>query len=57
MTHKESNNNSKLFGKFIRYIEDDFNTPQALELLINTAKSHDKVTDLKNMVNIFGLQY
>jgi cysteinyl-tRNA synthetase len=54
---EESSNNSKLLTKFIRYIEDDFDTPRALDLLINTARSHDEVNDLKNMVNTFGLQY
>lgn len=57
LTYKESDNNSKLLAKFIRYIEDDFDTPRALDLLIDTARSKDKVKDLKNMVNIFGLQY
>jgi cysteinyl-tRNA synthetase len=57
LAYKELSNNSKLFSKFIRYIEDDFNTPRALDLVINTARSHDAVNELKNMVNIFGLQY
>jgi cysteinyl-tRNA synthetase len=57
LTYKESDNNSKLLAKFIRYIEDDFDTPRALDLLIDTARSKDKVKDIKNMVNIFGLQY
>jgi cysteinyl-tRNA synthetase len=57
LTHKESSNNHELLAKFNRYIEDDFDTPRALNLLIDTARSQDKVKDLKNMVNIFGLQY
>jgi cysteinyl-tRNA synthetase len=57
LTHKESSNNPELLAKFIRYIEDDFDTPRALNLLIDTARSQDKVKDLKNMVNIFGLRY
>ena len=57
LDYEESSDNSKLLTKFIRYIEDDFDTPRALDLLINTAKSHDEVNDLKNMVNTFGLQY
>jgi cysteinyl-tRNA synthetase len=57
LPYVESGNNSKLLSKFIRYIEDDFDTPRALDLLIETARSKDKVKDLKNMVNIFGLQY
>ena len=57
LAYRELNNNSKLLTKFIRYIEDDFDTPRALDVLINTAISHDAINDLKNMVNIFGLQY
>jgi cysteinyl-tRNA synthetase len=58
LSRRESNNGSKLLAKFIQYIEDDFNTPSALSLLIDTARSHNAVNDdLKNMVNIFGLQY
>jgi cysteinyl-tRNA synthetase len=57
LSHRESNNGSKLLAKFIQYIEDDFNTPSALYLLIDTARSHNAVNDLKNMVNIFGLRY
>jgi cysteinyl-tRNA synthetase len=57
LAYEESSNNSKLLTKFIRYIEDDFDTPRALDLLINTARLHDEVNDLKNMVNTFGLQY
>ena len=57
LSRRESNNGSKLLAKFIQYIEDDFNTPSALYLLIDTARSHNAVNDLKNMVNIFGLRY
>jgi cysteinyl-tRNA synthetase len=57
LSRRESNNGSKLLAKFIQYIEDDFNTPPALHLLIDTARSHNAVNDLKNMVNIFGLRY
>jgi cysteinyl-tRNA synthetase len=57
LSRRESNNGSKLLAKFIQYIEDDFNTPSSLSLLIDTARSHNAVNDLKNMVNIFGLQY
>jgi cysteinyl-tRNA synthetase len=55
--NRKANNNSKLLAKFIKYIEDDFNTPPALEVLIDIARSHDSSNDLKNMVNIFGLRY
>lgn len=55
--YEESGNNSNLLSRFIRYIEDDFDTPRALDLLINTVRLHDEVNNVKNMVNIFGLQY
>jgi cysteinyl-tRNA synthetase len=57
LPYEESGNNSKLLSKFIRYIEDDFDTPRALNLLINTVRLHDELNNVKNMVNIFGLQY
>jgi cysteinyl-tRNA synthetase len=57
LPYVESGNNSKLLSKFIRYIEDDFDTPRALDLLINTVRLHDELNNVKNMVNIFGLQY
>ena len=56
-SRRESNDGSKLLSKFVQYIEDDFNTPAALQLLTDTARSHNAVNDLKNMVNIFGLRY
>ncbi|HEX2067831.1 MAG TPA: class I tRNA ligase family protein [Nitrososphaeraceae archaeon] len=57
LSRRESNDGSKLLSKFMKYIEDDFNTPAALQLLTDTARSHNAVNDLKNMVNIFGLRY
>jgi cysteinyl-tRNA synthetase len=57
LAYEESSNNSKLLSKFIRYIEDDFDTPRALDLLLDTVRLHDEVNNVKNMVNIFGLQY
>jgi cysteinyl-tRNA synthetase len=57
LAYEESSNNSKLLSKFIRYIEDDFDTPRALNLLLDTVRLHDEVNNVKNMVNIFGLQY
>jgi cysteinyl-tRNA synthetase len=57
LSRRESNDGSKLLSKFVQYIEDDFNTPAALQLLTDTARSHNEVNDLKNMVNIFGLRY
>jgi cysteinyl-tRNA synthetase len=57
LSRRESNDGSKQLSKFVQYIEDDFNTPPALQLLSDTARSHNAVNDLKNMVNIFGLRY
>lgn len=47
---------SKLKQKFTRYIENDMNTPAALQVLIEAATHHDP-TDLKYMTRIFGLNY
>jgi hypothetical protein len=44
-------------SKFIRCIEDDFDTPQALETMIDAAKSDKSLAALIDMVNIFGLRY
>ncbi len=45
---------SKLENRFFERIEDDFDTPGALEVMVEAAKSRQ----LSNaMVNIFGLQY
>ncbi len=47
---------SKLRQKFIRYIENDMNTPAALQLMIEAATNHDSA-DVKYMTSIFGLSY
>jgi cysteinyl-tRNA synthetase len=47
----------KYMSKFIRCIEDDFDTPQALETIIDAAKSDKSLVALRDMVNIFGLRY
>ena len=47
----------KYLNKFIKCIEDDFATPQALEIMIDIAKSDKSFTALRDMVNIFGLRY
>ena len=47
---------SKLRQKFTRYMENDMNTPAALQLMIEAATRHD-LTDLKYMTRIFGLSY
>jgi hypothetical protein len=43
--------------KFMAYIEDDFDTQNALETMITATKSTKSLADLKNMVSIFGLRY
>ena len=47
---------SKLRQKFTSYIENDMNTPAALQLMTEAATRHD-LTDLKYMTRIFGLSY
>ena len=54
----ESNTITKKYlKKFITYMEDDFDTPRALEIMIKAAKSDNSIVALKDMVNIFGLRY
>jgi len=62
--HSDRNNDrrcktsrKKYLSKFIRCIEDDFDTPQALETMIDAAKSDKSLAALIDMVNIFGLRY
>jgi cysteinyl-tRNA synthetase len=50
-------NSSKLRQRFIRYIENDLNTPAALQLMIDAATNRDSVADLLYMATIFGLIY
>jgi cysteinyl-tRNA synthetase len=45
----------KMVGRFFHRIEDDFDTPGALKVLIEAAKSRS--ADINAMVNVFGLQY
>jgi cysteinyl-tRNA synthetase len=55
----KSNNKSsqKHMRKFVKYIEDDFDTPQALEIMGDATKSESSIIALRNMVSIFGLRY
>ena len=55
--NKKSKTKSNPWNRFIKYIEDDFDTPKALEIMYEVAKSKQSIDDLKNMVNIFGLKY
>jgi cysteinyl-tRNA synthetase len=43
----------KMAGRFFDRIEDDFNTPGALKVLIEAAKSRS--ADLNAMASVFGL--
>ena len=44
-------------NEFTSYIENDVNTPAALELMIETARKRESIADLQYMVRIFGLVY
>jgi cysteinyl-tRNA synthetase len=46
---------SKLAGKFLKRIEDDFDTPGALKVLVEAARTRS--ADLDAMVSVFGLRY
>ena len=46
---------SKLTGRFFRHIEDDFDTPVALKVLVEAARARS--ADLDAMVSVFGLRY
>jgi cysteinyl-tRNA synthetase len=57
-TNREFNVRSKThMRKFMMYMEDDFDTQNALETMITATKSTKSVAALKNMVSIFGLRY
>ncbi len=47
----------KYLNKFTNCIEDDFDTPRALKIMIDIAKSDKSFMALRDMVNIFGLRY
>jgi cysteinyl-tRNA synthetase len=55
--HQNDNTTKKYLNKFIKCIEDDFDTPKALEVLAHTAKSDKSFAALRDMVSIFGLRY
>jgi cysteinyl-tRNA synthetase len=48
---------TRLTNEFTGYIENDVNTPPALELMIETARKCKSIVDLRYMVRIFGLVY
>ncbi|HET7345557.1 MAG TPA: class I tRNA ligase family protein, partial [Nitrososphaeraceae archaeon] len=48
---------TRLTNEFTDYIENDVNTPSALELMIETARKRKSIGDLRYMVRTFGLVY
>jgi cysteinyl-tRNA synthetase len=52
---RASRGRSKWANKFFRRIEDDFDTPGALKVLVKAAKARS--ADLGAMVSVFGLRY
>lgn len=44
-------------NQFKSYLADDLDTPNALELLMETAKNDNKKNDVRTMVEILGLRY
>ena len=57
VSNKIPHGRTRLTNQFISYIEDDANTPAALELMIETATRHESIADLRYMTRIFGLVY
>ena len=61
--HDHANDNgrdaeeSDTIKKFKSYIEDDLDTPNALNLFLDTVKHSEKMNDAKKMMEIFGLRY
>lgn len=52
-----SNRRTRLINEFTSYLENDVDTPAAVELLIETARKRKSTADLRNMVKILGLVY
>jgi cysteinyl-tRNA synthetase len=48
---------SDTIRKFKNYIEDDLDTPNALQLFLDTVTQEGKMNDAKKMMRIFGLRY
>ena len=48
---------TRLTNEFTSHIENDVNTPAALELMIEIARKRESITDLRYMARIFGLIY
>lgn len=56
-TDQESRKDSRIVNQFKSYLADDLDTPNALELLMETAKNDNKRNDVRTMVEILGLRY
>jgi cysteinyl-tRNA synthetase len=56
-TPPQSDADSKPIIKFIMHMEDNFDTPHALELMIQVTKRRERLADLNYMVRIFALRY
>jgi cysteinyl-tRNA synthetase len=54
---QESGKDSRIVNQFKSYLADDLDTPNALELLMETAKNDNKKNDVRKMVKILGLRY
>jgi cysteinyl-tRNA synthetase len=48
---------SKIMKKFRMFIEDDFDTVNALRILNDTVEDGNAFADVRKMINILGLQY
>ncbi len=48
---------TKLINEFTSYIDNDENTPPALELTMETRRGRHSLKDLRSMVRTFGLVY
>lgn len=55
LNSKQGSGKSKLIGRFFERIEDDFDTPGAIKVMVEAARVRSP--DLNAMVNILGLQY
>src|SRR4029078_3478936 len=53
----ESGKDSRIVSQFKSYLADDLDTPNALELLMETAKNDNKKNEVRAMVEILGLRY
>ena len=57
VSNKIPHHRTKLTNKFNSYLENDVNTPAALQLIIETATQGHSIPDLQYMARIFGLVY